>query len=212
MKNNIIKEFEIFLNIVRHSNHMFRQYCLLYENNKQRLSLLEEIAYHFFYDVQCMWIECVFLGMCKLTDRAKQFKNKNMTIDYWVKALDKELTGPEKEKIEASITICIEKRDKVIKARDKVIAHIDYEVAIGKNALGKIEKKEIEKFYSNIEIILDILSSKLGRGAAPLRFAAQKDADDLIESLKKTIHYDHIFESTTKKAWEECKKWKYKDA
>ena len=212
MKNKIIKEFEIFLNIVRHSNHMFRQYCLLYENNKQRLSLLEEIAHHFFYNVQGMWIECVFLDMCKLTDPAEQFKNKNMTIDYWVKALDKELTVPEKEKIDASMTICIEKRDKVVKARRKVIAHIDYEVAIGKDALGKIEKEEIEEFYSNIEIILDILSRKLGRGAAPLRFAAQKDVDDLIKSLKKAIHYDHIFESTPKRAWEERKKWKYKDA
>ncbi|MFZ3137896.1 MAG: hypothetical protein WA126_10955 [Thermodesulfovibrionales bacterium] len=212
MKNNIIKKFEIFLNIVRHSNHVFRQYCLLYENSKQRLSLLEEIAHHFFYDVQGMWIERIFLDICKLTDPAMQFNNKNMTLDHWLKELDRELTDTEKGKIEASMTICIEKRDKVVKARRKVIAHIDYEVAIGKGALGKIEKEEIEEFYSNIEIILDILSRKLERGAAPLRFAAQKDADDLIKSLKKAIHYDHIFESNPNGAWEERKKWKYKDA
>lgn len=212
MRNNVTKEFEVFLDIVRHSYHMFRQYCFLYEGNEQRLSLLEEIAHHFFYDLQGMWIEHILLDICKLTDLAKQYKNKNMTIDHWVKKIDNELTDTEKAKIEKSKMICIKERDKVVKARSKIIVHIDYNVAINKNPLGKTEKEEIEEFYSNIEIILDTLSRKLGRGPAPLRFAAQKDAEDLIKCLKKAIHYDHLFESNPKRAWEEHKQWKYKDA
>ena len=212
MKNNITEDFETFLNIVRHSYHMFKQYCYLYEDNDERLSILEEIAHQLFYDVQGMWIKHIFLDICKLTDPAEQIGNKNMTIDHWVKEFDSKLTDSEKDSINASKAICIEKRDKVKKARSKVIAHIDYNVAINKDSLGKIEKEEIEEFYSNIEIILDLFSRKLGRGSAPLHCVVQKDAEDLIQGLKKAIHYDHLFESNPKGAWEERKKWKYKDA
>lgn len=212
MKKNIIREFNIFLDIVRHSYHMFSQYCLLYENNKQRSDILEEVAHHFFYDLQGMWIERGLLDMCKLTDPAVQFNKTNMTLAYWIKEFEGELSTQERATIDTSCAICIEKREKVVNARSKVIAHIDYNVAISKKVLGKIEKQEIEEFYNNIAIVLDILSHKLGIGPAPLRFAPQKDADDLIKSLKKAIHYDQLFDSDPKRAWEECQKWKYKDA
>ena len=38
-----------------------------------------------------------------------------MTIDHWVKEFDSKLTDSEKDSINASKAICIEKRDKVKK-------------------------------------------------------------------------------------------------
>ena len=214
MKNDMNQEFKIFSDIVCHSYHMYRQYCCLYENNDQRLALLEEIAHHFFYDLQGMWIERVFLDICKLTDPAEQRNNKNMTLDHWVKKLDGQLIASEKEKIDEATTICHKKRNIIVNVRSKIIAHIDYNVAIKKELLGKIkiEKEDIQEFYDNVQIIMNIISDKLGRGPAPINFVAQKDAEDLVYNLKKAIHYDQLFESNPKKSYEERKQWKYKDA
>ena len=207
-----MKEFDIFVNIVCHSFHVFRQYCVLYEESEKRIELLNEVARCFFADLQNMWHEHILLDVCKLTDPSIQGKNRNMTLNYWIEHIDSRLNHTQRQEINAAKIICDETREKVFDARRKIIAHIDYAVTSKNKSLGAISREELNYFYQQVQIIMNIIYDTLKCGPCPIDLVAQFDAKDLVERLKKAIHYDQLFGDDFMRKHEEKQKWKYKEA
>lgn len=161
------EEFEAFFNIAWHSRHMFCMYCRLYEEDEDRIALLNRVAGEFFGDLQKMWHEHVLLDICKLTDSSKG----DLTINYFLSKISDKFTDDEKRKKKEFDLLCENLQKKFKPARNKIIAHIDKGTLLAGNSLGGLSCEEqqiglpmhqiIDQFYDKLEEIINIVSSKL---------------------------------------------------
>jgi hypothetical protein len=196
IKEKAKKEFDIFFNIAWHARHMFRLYCKLYEESEDRIELLNKSASEFFADLQTMWHEHILLDVCKLTDSCE---NGVLTISYFTCRYENQFSE-EEEAIVKEIMNSVERfRLRIKKARNKVIAHISKKEAMNNEPLGGLSDEEmregkqmyqmIDKFYDNLQKIINIISSKI-YGSAPEEYLMPLDptgnaAEELISLLTK---------------------------
>lgn len=196
LKEKAKKEFDIFFNIAWHARHMFRLYCKLYEENEERIELLNKSASEFFGDLQTMWHEHILLDICKLTDSCE---NENLTIDYFKCRYKNEFSDIEEARVQEIMNSISCFRDRIKKARHKSIAHIDKKVAVNNEPLGGLSEEEvregkqmyqmIEQFYDNLQEIINIISSKI-YGSTPEEYLKPLDptgnaAEELISLLTR---------------------------
>jgi YesN/AraC family two-component response regulator len=97
---------------------LYKEYSYLYEDNKERLDLLNKTARDFFHNLQVILIERLFLDICKITDPATSGKNSNLTIKYILKEIEqnaKENLGLDELSDEIHRF-----RDRIVEARHKI--------------------------------------------------------------------------------------------
>ena len=76
------------------TRYLFKEYVFLYESgNKGRLDLLDKTARDFFYNIQSILIDKIFLSICKITDPAGSGKKSNLTVKYILKGVEQDARG-----------------------------------------------------------------------------------------------------------------------
>ena len=193
---------------------VFNEYIVLYETNKDRRQLLDEVARNFFGQLHNVLIEYILLNMCKLTDpahsRAGDRVHDNLTVKYVI-----ELIGPDiSEKLglaEMSKPI-LAIRPYLRDARNKIIAHSDKETLLGNGTLGRFPREIGDSFWIALKKFTDKIYRHYFNGPFVLDPINMYNAKDLIGALKKSVHYDDYFKGNGRQKIEEWDKMRYKDA
>lgn len=189
---------------------VFNEYCILYESGKARLELLEEVAKHFFHDINKILVEYILLNMCKLTDPARSRQDDNLTVKYILKVI-----GPE-----ATMQLDLDGLSKGIHsirpyirdARNKIIAHLDKNTLLSPGTLGAFPRKIGDSFWNSLQEFVDRIHRYYFQGPFPLDAVNIYNAQDLVQALKKAVHYDDYFRAKGRLKLDESKKMRYRDA
>lgn len=189
---------------------IYDYYYELYETNEMRLKLLEEVAHNFFYDLQGILMEFIFLNICKLTDPARSRKDNNLTIKYILDEID---DGVRRNlELDALSEKLHEFRSYIKLARHKVITHGDLNTIASGKKLGAFPEGADKEFWKNLQEFVNRLYKYYFDTIYPLDTANLSGADDLVAALKKAIHYDDYFEDKPAQKLDERKLMRYKDA
>jgi hypothetical protein len=189
---------------------IYNEYVYLYESSKQRLKLFEEVAINFFHDLQGILIEYLILSICKLTDPPHFRNDDNLTVKYILENIAPDVIQS------LGLNILSDKihvfRDYIISARNKIIAHPDKETLLTQKTLGAFPEDEIKKFWDALQEFVNKVHEHYLGGIMPLDAFNPKGANDVVEALKKAVHYDEYFNDKLGLKLEAQKKMRFKDA
>jgi hypothetical protein len=192
LPTNTKREIELFCNFCQDAKFIYDEYRVLFESGEFRLKLLEEVAHNFFYDIQGVLIERVYLDVCKLTDPPRHRKDDNLTVSYILELIN------EKDRQRLGLDDLSKKlhsfREPMKKARNKVIAHLDRKTVLSGGPVGAFVKGEDEIFWDNLQKFVDKIYGHCFNEACPLDVTALNGAEALVDALKKAVHYDDCYD------------------
>jgi hypothetical protein len=189
---------------------VFNEYRILYESGQARRELLDEVAKNFFRPLNKILVEYILLNMCKLTDPAGSRQDGNLTVKYILK-----LIGPETakqlglDKLSQSIHSL---RPHILDARNKIIAHLDKETALSKGFLGAFPRETGDAFWRDLEEFVNRVNKHYFERPFPIDAVNMYNAENLVQALKKGVHYDDYFMGKGRQKLEEQSRMRYKDA
>ncbi len=192
---------------------LYKEYIFLYESdNKERLDLLDKTARDFFHHLQHILIDRIFLGICKITDRAAFGENSNLTIKYILKEIDQDAMGNLKldelpEKIHKF-------REYIDDPRNKIIVHNDLETIKSNKILGCFPKTELDEFWKNLQEFVDKIHMHYFETHLILDEVVDctSNAKDLVLALKKAAYFDQHFKNVLHSTLLEEEAFKYRNA
>ncbi len=135
----------------------------LFDESKETKELLENSASWFFHDLNKIFVEYFILQVCRLTDpaesRVKNVHVPNFTYNRLNQMLKKiDLLSPEITEISKKLE---RYRDKLIDARNKLIAHLDEDSFLNSRVFGKHLKTDLEDFLRNLNDYCDAVAATL---------------------------------------------------
>lgn len=205
-KQKIIKQFckqYAWLKVV------LDEYQVLFEGNQARCRLLNEVAQNFFGNLNYILVHYILLSMCKLTDPAHSMKKDNITVKYILKLVGEEdrkkLGLDELSKNIHSIGPYIRE------ARNKVIAHHDKNTLLLQKTVGEIPKSVLDSFWDSLQKFVNKVHEYYC-GQIVGDVVNLTGARDLVEALKKAVHFDDYFRDKDLLALDEMQKMRYKNA
>jgi hypothetical protein len=170
----------------------YNQYRILYESGKKdRMNLLKEAAGGFFRDLEVILVEYIFLNICKLTDPANKGNNKNLTIKYVLERIDSNI---QKKLGLDRLSEKIHKfRERIVPARNKIIAHQDIDTVISNTTLSKVTESKFEQFWIDLQEFVNSIYNHYFNEPFSLDIVRTCDAEDLIWALKKAAYFNQHF-------------------
>ena len=187
--SDLQKMFEAFRREAEWLRNCYNIYIHLYEADGETDDVLKRTAGWFFWDLNRILIEYIFLQVGKLTDPAqtsvKGGKRDNLTINH----IDARL---EAQGLLTKQIRCLSKKllgygEKVVVARNKLIAHLDRDAVLTGTGLGAHTEEEMVQFYDNLQKYCDAVGNVVGAG--PSDFSTQPgsgDVVDLLSALKRS--------------------------
>ncbi|MHC4527996.1 MAG: AbiU2 domain-containing protein, partial [Planctomycetota bacterium] len=146
---------------------VYNEYCILYESGKtMRHALLNEIAQNFFYQLQGILIDYLYLNICKLTDPPGCGKQKNLTVKYILERVDPQIQN--ELGLEELSERIHEFRNYIVDARRKLIAHLDVDAILSKKRLGAFPKTANEQFWADLQEFVNRIHRHYLDGIFPL--------------------------------------------
>lgn len=126
---------------------IFRQ---LYGQSPERIRLLNEAASQFFGRAQTIFLDNIQLELAKLNDRAETGGRENLTLKKLMRDLEKVPPGPPSaflDEAERLRTEYCKNCRKIVRRRNRLIAHSDYDTALNRHAerLEGATHQEIEE-------------------------------------------------------------------
>jgi hypothetical protein len=188
----------------------FNEYCILYESGQARLDLLNEVAQNFFGDISAILVKYILLSMCKITDPPHSKGNDNLSVKYILETFSPELKkqlGLEElsDKIHSI-------RDYIRGARHKIIAHIDKNTLLSGKILGAFPKEVGDSFWTNLKEFVDRIHNHYFGEPYPLDIINPHNAKDLVEALKRAVHYDDCLRNPDRIKLGDFSQMRYRDA
>lgn len=164
-------------------------YKVLYET-KENTKIIDKSAKMFFDDINIMMIHQIVLCSCKLTDEYNR-KNKNLVLGYFLE-LDQFNTD---SRIIELYTEIQKFRRNLIKARNKIVAHNDFDAIMRLEKLGGFSKGEDIAFLNNIEKYLNIVSEKTtGQIMGEIVVNLPGDVNDLLRYLQYGLSMERMLD------------------
>ena len=188
---------------------LFDEFQILFEHSQKRLRLLEEVAHHFFLDLNDILHRYLLLNMCKLTDRPHSRGDDNLSVAYIL-----ELVGQEK-RLELGLDEHYEKiraiEEYVKPARHKVIAHIDKDASLADKTWGEIPKEIGDSFWEGLqEFVNEVHRLYFDGEVFPLD--TPSNAEILVDALKRAVHFKDYFTEHRDLLASAVPKMRYRDA
>lgn len=128
----------------------------LFDKNERKEETIDK-AKNFFHTLLVITQEYSLLQICKLHDHAKQGKSSNITIEYIEQFGE---WGSDKENIKKIVSRLSDLFEKIKPARDKVIAHNDFETLTGETTLGAFPDGLDEKYFEALRELVDTVRKK----------------------------------------------------
>lgn len=156
----------------------------LFESGDDTLKLLEDTAPLFFFDVQNILIEHIYLKACRLTDVASVKRGKevrrNLTVPHLRNRLhDVELLSGE---IIALADALQTYGDMLRAPRNRRIAHADLRAVLNDEDRGEHDEKDYQAFFRDLQEFCDHVGVALNEG--PLDFRVVPGPGDVIDLLR----------------------------
>lgn len=209
----IKKVIEQFCNQCYTIRALYKEYIFLYESdNKERLDLLDKTARDFFHNLRCILIDRIFLGICKITDRAGSGERSNLTIEYILKEIKQDA---KKNLGLDELSNEIHKfREYIVDARHKIIVHSDIETIKSNKTLGVFSKSDNDKFWENLQEFVNKIHMHYFKTSFILDDIVDctYNAKDLAKALKKAAYFDQHFKTVSHFKLLEEEKFKYRNA
>lgn len=146
MSSELAEVFELIQKDVIWLHAKWINYCQLYETNKERIDLLNNVAPYFFHTVQNVFLTDIFMNICRLTDPAKTGKKENLTLDRLFQTIDKNKYPDLVKSVEEKLDVVKEKCEPFRKYRNRLLAHKDLPTAlkVNRDPIPGINHKMIE--------------------------------------------------------------------
>jgi hypothetical protein len=170
----------------------FDLFCGLFDRGPAQQDLLHRTAPFLFGEVSAALHHQVYLGFCRITDRARSGKYANLTTNYiveelcWTEEVRAELAGVNKRLMAF--------RKFVEPARSKRIAHTDFTTHIERHSLGGYPTGSDDNFFKDLEEFLTIAFREIVGGTILLSMATPNDTRRLITALMKAELFDQCTE------------------
>ena len=175
----------------------FREHCIRLKRdyntyndlfNESSREVLSKTAPTFFADIADILQRHWLLQACKLADppesKRKDGIHYNITVQLLNQALERMgLLSPDISNTGGAI---VDYGEKLKPARDKYIAHFDYEHQVQGTLLGETSEPELLKFLDDIQQYCDLVGETLGIGPLDFSFSGcTGDALDLLMHLRR---------------------------
>jgi len=167
----------------------------LYGTSKERIELLNECAGFFFYLVQNALMDGIQLMLTKLSDSARTFGKKNMSLELICEVVNE--LGEEKlySNLNKSLSRYRELCSPFKEHRDKRITHYDFETFVNKKSepLPGISRAMVEEALKELRFFMNqidgyYLDTEMGYEY----FKTPSGGDALIEILKRGLRYEEL--------------------
>jgi hypothetical protein len=170
----------------------FDLFCRLFDSGREQRELLQRTAPYLFGEVWAALLHQLYLGFCRITDRAGSGTRVNLTTNFIVERLcwPEEVQAKLAEVNERLMTF----RKLVEPARSKRIAHTDFSAHIERQSLGGYPEGADEDFFKNLEEFLSIAFRVTTGGPFLLSMATPNDTSRLITALRKAELFDQCTE------------------
>jgi hypothetical protein len=196
---------------------LWRHYQILFEGSDLKRELLQDTAHIFFGDLHAMFVRNLVLEICKITDPAGTKDRENLTVEFLIEHSDFSSAPDTLVKLKQLSDNMHAFRKKIVKARNKFIAHLDRESVRLGQPLGDAPQEEWLQFWLDLQNFLHIMdkhhidpnSQFYLNGIAQL-----SDADTLVKALKESTYFRTLLDNkeTTRQASDVAFGSKYFDA
>jgi hypothetical protein len=167
-------------------------YQTIFEGSDLQRELLQNTAHKFFHDLNHMLIEHLILQICKLTDPELTMGKRNLTIPFLVNNAEFPATPRDMTKLK-TIAARIDKfRKRIVPARNKLISHLDLDVALGRKSLGGASVAAWRRFWLDLQDVVEIMHKRYVNVRVPFYLngvAMISDADQLVQAIKESTYF-----------------------
>jgi hypothetical protein len=171
-----------------------RNFAELFEN-ENNVKIVNSVAGSFFEQIGVMMMHQLTLSYCKITDPVDKHE-RNLSLAYFV---DIEMEDKDKADICDLYAKILGFRIYLVKARNKVVAHNDFETLTNYSTYGDFPEGEDYKFQRNVDDFFNILSRIInGTIFGEISLGSVGDVDDLIKYLKYGYAFEKYIDSLDK--------------
>jgi hypothetical protein len=205
-EKRIVKEFccqYIWLRVLR------EDYYALYEKGPERIKLLQEVASHFFANLNYILVQSLELGICRLTDPPGRKGQKNLTVKYILELVG--AAGSKKLGLDVLAKPILAIRAYIVKGRNKAIAHLDSDALISREIFNKYPREVWDRFWESLAKFVDeVHKHYFGTIVGDVRNST--GASDLVEALKRAVNWKDYFSDHTDLWASAVRDMRYRDA
>lgn len=199
MTTNPEEDIAIFANHCVFMRSIYLHGKILFEastdEDKARMS---RAAPTFFGDINKLFVEYMILQVCKITDKAQDFrKNDNHTIAFLLQHYDFSADPATMQRLAQLDDRLQAFRQKLLPARNKLISHSDRDAILAGQALGGAPQSEWDEFWLNLQDIVCIIYEKVFDKPFYINGVAMlSDADGLLKALKHGACFDQLLDGS----------------
>jgi hypothetical protein len=164
------------------------------DSNEDERTMMEGISPSFFIDLGQVLAEYVILAACRITDAANDGRNENFTIEMFVESFPaNSQTCKQLQDLYRQMRAL---REKILPARNKLVAHADKEAIRKGKPLGHATWKEWDDFWSALRNFIRLLNEKTIGTPYEIDVAGVPgDAEMLIKSLQQSQYFETLLKS-----------------
>jgi hypothetical protein len=183
----------------------WEHYRILFEGSDLKRELLQGVAATFFYDLHALLVRHLVLEICKITDPARTKGRDNLTIKFLIQHSEFSSTPATLDRLKRLSGSIHAFRDKIVPARNRLIAHLDRESVQLGQPLGGAPQDDWLQFWIDLQDFLNIMDKHYvdPNGHFYLNGIAQlSDADMLVKALKDSTYFRTLLDGkeTTRRA------------
>jgi AbiU2 len=180
-------DVEAFCNTCVLLRSLWRHYEIWLEGSE----LLQSIAPIFFGDIHALFVRDLILEICKITDPAETMGRTNLTVKFLIKYSDFSSAPNTLDKLKRFSDSMHAFRDKIVPARNRLIAHFDRESVHLGQSLGGASPEDWLQFWHDLQDFLHIMHKHYvdPNSHFYLNGIAQSDAEMVVKALKESAYF-----------------------
>jgi hypothetical protein len=133
---------------------MWEHHRILFEDSDLKREL--GIAPIFFSDLRALFVRNLVLEVCKIADPARTGGRTNLTVKFLIEHSDFSSTPATLDRLKRLSDSIHAFRDKIVPARNRLIAHLDRESQFGQ-PLGGAPQEDWLQFWFDLQDFLNII-------------------------------------------------------
>jgi hypothetical protein len=166
---------------------------------------MEGIAPSFFLDMGQVLAEYAVLAACRVTDPASDGRNENFTVETFVNSFPPNSTTA--KHLDELAQQMAKLRQKILPARNKLVAHADREAIRQGKPLGQASWQEWDEFWVSLSKFIRILNEKAIGTPYEIDIAGVPgDAEMLLKSFRQSQHFETLLRGGDQAVQKACLK------
>ena len=191
---NIFDRIKYELNNLHYRWKIYRQIC---GTNPYRVDLLNKTSSNVFVEFQWLVIDHMVLSLSKLTDPAKQKRNKKLCFPYLIQQVPKDDTEKLHLELNEELILLEEACEKFRKIRNKRVAHNDLVVALEHQSspLPGVSREDVESALAHARNIMNKIERHFSKSQTfydEIILPLSNDGRSVLIWLQKGLAYQQL--------------------